>query len=135
VALWALGFVCAYVRARRWGCGSGRSLTEAATDAFANLATATSVERGIVATLKDAHTHLPKQLEENVQALKEIIALLKKERNDLRSRKPLALCLANSCYTHGYKITRNRTSVSCVYPKNDHRREATKSNTIGGGSS
>jgi hypothetical protein len=27
VALWALGFVRAYVRARSWGCGSGRGLT------------------------------------------------------------------------------------------------------------
>jgi hypothetical protein len=27
VALWALGYVSAYVRARSWGCGSGRSLT------------------------------------------------------------------------------------------------------------
>jgi hypothetical protein len=30
VALWALGYVCAYVRVRvrKWGCGSGSSLTE-----------------------------------------------------------------------------------------------------------
>jgi hypothetical protein len=27
VALWALGFVSAYARARKWGCGSGRRLT------------------------------------------------------------------------------------------------------------
>jgi hypothetical protein len=27
VALWALGYVSAYVRVRKWGCGSGRSLT------------------------------------------------------------------------------------------------------------
>jgi hypothetical protein len=27
VALWALGYVCAHVRVRKWGCGSGSSLT------------------------------------------------------------------------------------------------------------
>jgi hypothetical protein len=27
VALWELGYVCAYVRVRKWGCGSGSILT------------------------------------------------------------------------------------------------------------
>jgi hypothetical protein len=57
-------------------------LYEAVIDAFFNLATATAVDRGIVATLTGAHFRLTKQLEETAQTLKEIRALLKKERND-----------------------------------------------------
>jgi hypothetical protein len=70
-------------------------LYEAAINAFANLATSKSVDRGIVATLTGANSHLTKQLEENAQALKEIRALLKKERNDRIARKPFLLCLDN----------------------------------------
>jgi hypothetical protein len=52
VALWALGFVRASVRARTGGCGSGSSLT----------ATATSLDRETVATLTKAITILTEQL-------------------------------------------------------------------------
>jgi hypothetical protein len=45
-------------------------LAEAALDAFANLATATVVDHGIVETLTDANSHLAKKLEESAQALK-----------------------------------------------------------------
>jgi hypothetical protein len=92
-------------------------LVEAAIDAFSNLATATSVDRGVVATLTDANSRLTKKLEENAQALKEIRALFKKERNDRRARKPFAPSLDNYCWTHGYKISKNHTSVNCIYPK------------------
>jgi hypothetical protein len=64
-------------------------LAEAAIDAFANLASATAVDSSIVATLNEANARLVKQLEDSAQALKEVKALLKKERGsqNLRFRK------------------------------------------------
>jgi sulfur relay (sulfurtransferase) DsrC/TusE family protein len=85
-------------------------LAEAAIDAFENLATVTAVDRGIVATLTDANYRLVRQLEENFQAVKEIRALLKKERNDHGARKTFAPYIDNYCWTRGYRIAINHTS-------------------------
>jgi hypothetical protein len=70
-------------------------LTEAAFDSFSNLATSTSVYRGIVSTSTDENYRLTKQLEETSQTLKEIRALLKKERNDRGSCRPFAPSIDN----------------------------------------
>jgi hypothetical protein len=45
-------------------------LSGAAIDAFANLATATAVDRGIIATLTEANSRFTKQLEDSSQTLK-----------------------------------------------------------------
>jgi glycosylphosphatidylinositol transamidase (GPIT) subunit GPI8 len=63
-------------------------IAEAVIDAFANLATVTSVDQGVVATLTDVNSRITKQLEENAQALKEIRALLKKGHNDRGAQRP-----------------------------------------------
>jgi hypothetical protein len=107
-------------------------LAGASINAFANLATATAVDRGIVATLTNANYRLTKQLEETSQTLKEIRALLKKERNDRGSCKPFAPSLDNYCWSHGYKIARNHTSEICMYPNTIHKRDATKNSSMGG---
>jgi phage shock protein A len=54
-------------------------LAEQALGAFANLATATAVDRNVVAQLKEANSRLAKQLEDNATSLKEVKSLLKKE--------------------------------------------------------
>jgi hypothetical protein len=96
------------------------------------LTTATSVDISIVATFTDANSRLRKQLEENAQALKEMRALLKKERNDRGARKTFAPSIDKYCWTHGYKIARNHTrSENCMYPKSGHKHEETKNNNIG----
>jgi hypothetical protein len=82
-------------------------LSGADINAFANLATATAVDHGIVATLTESTSLLTKQLEGSYQYLKEIRALLKKERSDRSSRKPFAPSNDNYCWTCGYKIARN----------------------------
>jgi hypothetical protein len=74
---------------------------DSAIDTFANLVTATSVDCGIVATFTDVNSCLTKQLEENDQALKEIRALLKKERNNCGARKPFTPSIDNFCWTRG----------------------------------
>jgi hypothetical protein len=107
-------------------------LAEADIDAFANLASATAVDRAIVATLTEANARLAKQLEESARALKEVKALLKKERSDRVSRKPFAPSVDNYCWTHGYNIARNHTSMNCMFPKTGRKKEATKSDNMGG---
>jgi hypothetical protein len=76
-------------------------LAEAAIDAFVNLASATAVDRAIVATLTEANSRIAKQLEESAQALKEVKALLKKERGDRVSHRPFAPSVDNYCWSHG----------------------------------
>jgi hypothetical protein len=105
-------------------------ISGAAIDAFDNLVTATAVDRSIVATLTEANLNLKKQLEDSSQTLKEIRALLKKERNDRSSRKTFVPSNGNYCWTDGYKIARNHTSENCLYPKNGHKREANKDNNL-----
>jgi phage shock protein A len=53
---------------------------EATIGAMANLYTATAADRGVVATLTEANARLVKQLEDNSNELRELKALIKKER-------------------------------------------------------
>jgi hypothetical protein len=53
-------------------------LAEQTIGAFANLATATAVDRNVVAQLTEASSRLAKQLEDNATYLKEVKSLLKK---------------------------------------------------------
>jgi hypothetical protein len=115
-------------------------LAEQALGAFANLATATAVDRGVVAQLSEANSRLAKQLEDNATALKEIKALLRKERaehaNSGNSERPPCRTFTpssdNYCGYHGYKVARTHTSQTCMYPKEGHQREATKTKNMGG---
>jgi hypothetical protein len=85
-----------------------------------------------VETLAEASSRLTKQLEDSSQNLKEIRALLKKERNDRSSRKTFAPPNDNYCGTHGYNIQKNHTSESFLYTKIGHKHEANKDNNLGG---
>jgi hypothetical protein len=55
-------------------------MAEATIGAFANLATATAADRGVVAALTQANSLLAKQLEDNSSELRELKALINKER-------------------------------------------------------
>jgi hypothetical protein len=55
-------------------------LAEQVLGAFANLATATAVDRSVVAQRTEANSRLAKQLKDNATSLKEVNALIKKER-------------------------------------------------------
>jgi hypothetical protein len=56
-------------------------MAEATIGSLANLATATAADRGVVAALAQANSRLAKQLEDNSNELRELKALLKKERS------------------------------------------------------
>jgi hypothetical protein len=98
------------------------------------------VDRGVVAQLSEANSRLAKQLEDNATALKEIKALLKKERaehvNSGNSEWPLRRNFPpssdNYCWSHGYNVARTHTSQTCMYPKEGNQLEETKANKMGG---
>jgi hypothetical protein len=61
---------------------NGDQMAEATIGALANLATATAADRGVVAALTQANYRLAKQLEDNSSELRELKALLNKERHE-----------------------------------------------------
>jgi hypothetical protein len=61
-------------------------MAEATIGALSNLATATAAYRGVVAALTQENSRLVKQLEDNSTELRELRALLHKERREMRGR-------------------------------------------------
>jgi hypothetical protein len=61
-------------------------MAESTIGALANLATATAADRDVVATLTQANARLVKQLEDNSNELRELKALIKKERTEKRGQ-------------------------------------------------
>jgi hypothetical protein len=61
-------------------------MDEAIIGALSNLATAAAADRGVVETLTQATTRLVKQLEDNSNELRELKALIKKERVEKRGQ-------------------------------------------------
>jgi hypothetical protein len=69
--------------------------------ALYNIATATAADRGVVATLTQANARLVKQLEDNSNELRELKALIKKERTEKRGQHSFNPSPRNYCWTHG----------------------------------
>jgi hypothetical protein len=107
-------------------------MTDATIGALSSLATATASDHGVVATLTKANAHLVKQLEDNSNELRELKALIKKERFEKRGQRSFNPSPNNYCWTHGYKVANTRTSLSCNLPKQGHKREATRTDSMGG---
>jgi hypothetical protein len=61
-------------------------MSEATIGALANLETTTATNRGVVATLTEANSRLVKQLEDSSNELKDIKALMKNERADIKGQ-------------------------------------------------
>jgi hypothetical protein len=93
-------------------------LAEQALGAFANLATATAVDRNVFAQLTEANSLLKKQLEDNATYLKEVKTPVKKERAERASggntdrppHRSFTPSSDNYCWPHGYKVARTHTS-------------------------
>jgi hypothetical protein len=79
-------------------------------------------------------------MEENALALKEFKLFLKKERAERagsgNSERPphrtFTPSYDNYCWSHGYKVAHTHTIQTCLYPKDGHKREATKTKNMGG---
>jgi hypothetical protein len=107
-------------------------MAESTIGAHANLATATAADRGMVATLTEANACLVKQLQDNSNELRELNALIQKERTEKRGQRSFNPSPNNYCWTHGYKVANTHTSLSCNLPKQGHKREATRAYNTGG---
>jgi hypothetical protein len=107
-------------------------MAEATIGALSNLAKVTSTDCGVVATLTDANARLAKQLDDNSTELRELKALLKKERTERRGQHTFNPSPNNYCWTHDYKVASTHTSISFNFPKQVHKREATRADNMGG---
>jgi hypothetical protein len=107
-------------------------IAEATIGALANLTTATAEDRGVVATLTEANAQLVKQLEDNSNELRELKALIKKERFEKWGQRSFNPSPNSYFWTHGYKVANTHTSLSCNFPKQGHKREATRTDNMGG---
>jgi hypothetical protein len=97
-----------------------------------HFAATTTADRGVVAALTQAKSRLVKQLEDNSSELRELKALLNQERRDKRGPRSFNPSSNNYCWTHGYKVGRTHTSLTCNTPKPSHKAEATRANNMGG---
>jgi hypothetical protein len=107
-------------------------IAEATIGALSNLATATAADLGVLSTLMEANARLVKQLEDNSNELPEIKALIKKEIFEKRGQRSFNTTPKNFCCTHCYKVANTHTSLSCNFPKQGHKREATRTDYMGG---
>jgi hypothetical protein len=76
-------------------------MAEATIGALSNRETATVADRGVVAALTQATARLVKQLEDNSNELRELKALIKKERVETRAQRSFNPSSSNYCWTHG----------------------------------
>jgi hypothetical protein len=107
-------------------------MAEATIGALANLTTATASDRGVVAALTQANSRLVKQLEETSSELRELKAMVHQERYNRRGQRNVNANANNYCWTHGYKVGKTHTSLSCNTRNPDHKTEATQADNMGG---
>jgi hypothetical protein len=100
--------------------------------ALENLETATAGDRGVVAALTQANSRLAKQLEEKSTKLRELKAWLNQEQREKRGTRSFNPSASNYCWTHGYKVGKKHTSLTCNTPKPGHKTEATRADNMGG---
>jgi hypothetical protein len=107
-------------------------MAEATIGALSNLATSTAADRGVVAAHTQTNSRLAKQLEDNSNELRELKALLKKERIEKRGQRSFNPSPRNYCWKHGYKVGSTHMSLTYKLPKPGHKKEATRADNMGG---
>jgi hypothetical protein len=86
---------------------------ESTIGALANLATATAADRGVVEALTQANSRLVKQLEQTTSELRELKSSFHQERRDKRGPTSFNASASNYWWTHGYKVGKTHTSLTC----------------------
>jgi hypothetical protein len=107
-------------------------MAEANIGALENLATATAADRGVVAALTQANSRLVKQLEENASVLRELKAMFHQEQREKRAPRSFNASASNYCWTHGYKVGKTYTRLTCNTRNLGHKAEATRTDNMGG---
>jgi hypothetical protein len=80
----------------------------------------------------EANARLIKQLEDNSNELRELKALIKREIFEKRGQRSFNPSPNNYCWTHSNKVVNYHTSLRCNFPKQGHKREATRTDNTGG---
>jgi hypothetical protein len=107
-------------------------MSEATIGALLNLETTTAADRGVVAALTQANSRLAKKLEDNSSELRELKALLEKERREKRGPRRFNPSSSNYCWSHSYKVGSTHMSLTCKLPKPGHKTEASRADNMGG---
>jgi hypothetical protein len=107
-------------------------MAEATIGALANLATGTAADRGVAAALTQANARLVKQLKETYAELRDLRALHHQERRDRWVPRNGNATANNYCWTHGYKVGRTHTILTCTTRNLGHKTEATRADNMGG---
>jgi hypothetical protein len=107
-------------------------MAEATIGAWENLVTETASDIGLVESLTQANARLIKQLEETSSELRELRALHHQERRDRRDPININASANNYFWTHGYKVGRTHTSLTCTTRNPGHKAEATRADNMGG---
>jgi hypothetical protein len=97
-------------------------MAEATIGALSNLATATAADRGVLAALTQANVRLAKQLEDNSNELRELKALLNKERSAKCGQRSFNPSPINYCWNRGFKVGSTHMSLTCKIPKPGHKK-------------
>jgi hypothetical protein len=85
----------------------------------------------VVATLTQTNARLVKQLEDNSNELRELKALIKKEKTEKRGHRSFNPSPNNYCWTHGYKVGNTHTSLTGKLQKTGQKKEATRADNMG----
>jgi hypothetical protein len=111
-------------------------------DAFANLATATASNRQLMADLAAINKALTKQLADKDVIIARLRGTNNTERPNNthdrirnRAREPQTQRRYhndNYCWSHGYDVHSSHTGLTCRWPKDGHKTEATRTNPMGG---
>jgi hypothetical protein len=112
------------------------SFVHETADAFANLATATASDRKMLADLTAINKELTKQLAARDTELAQLRSNSGPSTNTPNAPNTTSnrrrYNNTNYCWTHGYDIAKNHTSTSCRFAAENHCREATRENIMGG---
>jgi hypothetical protein len=116
--------------------GRDESMQETVEE-IAQLATATTSDRGTVATLTTTNAQLANQLEAahalTAQLKNEIATLKSKIKPAWQGQRPVKTTNNDSyCWSHGYQVAKSHTSATCNMKKSGHQDAATKIDTMGG---
>jgi chitodextrinase len=107
-------------------------MAESTISALVTLTTATAADRGVVAALTQANSRLVKKKEETSSELRELKAMFHQEWRDKRGPRGFKASASNYCWTHGYKVGKTHTSLTCNTHNLGHKAEATRNDNMGG---
>lgn len=101
-------------------------------EALANLASGTAADRNAVAHLTSTNHLLTKQLAECMDKLQTAEALIITLKKQLADKCRSCWDHGTYCWSHGYNVGKNHTSLTCRNKQDGHKDEATRANTMGG---